>query len=309
MLNLHIEHPEDTILTGNLDFLKAIKSYTVAPHGHISVKIDGSPAIVWGTHPVTHKFFVGTKSVFNKKLIKVNYTHKDIDNNHKGLVAIILHACLSSLPKTEYIYQGDFLGFGGDNTFQPNTVTYVFPENVQQTIIVAPHTQYEIDQCVPSPSINALRDTIAIPLYDQLESTDKTFFYQPIAIMSVNDSLKERIDFALQIAQLVKFLDKGMAKALQYELNQHIKQGRKIDSDDYGDSGYGQLIGFYNLIMEIKEELLSSCKSNQVAMTLIEGEECDGEGYVFHSGYGSFKLVDRRYFSFYNFKLHKEWSG
>ena len=309
MLNLHIEHPEDTILTGNLDFLKAIKSYTVAPHGHISVKIDGSPAIVWGTHPVTHKFFVGTKSVFNKKLIKVNYTHKDIDNNHKGLVAIILHACLSSLPKTEYIYQGDFLGFGGDNTFQPNTVTYVFPENVQQTIIVAPHTQYEIDQCVPSPSLNALRDTIAIPLYEQLESTDKTFFYQPLAIMSINDSLKERIDFALQIAQLVKFLDKGMAKALQYELNQHIKQGRKIDSDDYGDSGYGQLVGFYNLIMEIKEELLSCCKSNQVAMTLIEGEECDGEGYVFHSGYGSFKLIDRRYFSFYNFKLHQEWSG
>ena len=309
MLNLHLEHPEDTILTGNLDFLKAVKSYTVAPHGHISVKIDGSPAIVWGTHPVTHKFFVGTKSVFNKKLIKVNYTHKDIDNNHKGLVAIILHSCLSNLPKTEYIYQGDFLGFGGDNTFQPNTVTYVFPENVQQTIIVAPHTQYEIDQCVPSPSINALRDTIAIPLYEQLESTDKTFFYQPIAVMSVNDFVKERIDFALQIAQLVKFLDKDMAKALQYELNQHIKQDRKIDSDDYGDSGYGQLIGFYNLVMEIKEALLYSCKSNQVAMTLIEGEECDGEGYVFHSGYGSFKLVDRKHFSFYNFKLHKEWSG
>ena len=264
---------------------------------------------MWGTHPVTHKFFVGTKSVFNKKLIKVNYTHRDIDNNHKGLVAIILHSCLSNLPKTECIYQGDFLGFGGDNTFQPNTVTYVFPENVQQTIIVAPHTQYEIDQCVPSPSLNALRDTIAIPLYEQLESTDKTFFYQPLAIMSINDSLKERVDFALQIAQLVKFLDKDMAKALQYELNQHIKQGRKIDSDDYGDSGYGQLVGFYNLIMEIKEELLSCCKSNQVAMTLIEGEECDGEGYVFHSGYGSFKLIDRRYFSFYNFKLHKEWSG
>ena len=82
MLNTHIEHPEDTILTGNLDFLKAVKSYTVAPHGHVSVKIDGSPAIIWGTHPVTQKFFVGTKSVFNRKLIKVNYTHKDIDKNH-----------------------------------------------------------------------------------------------------------------------------------------------------------------------------------------------------------------------------------
>ena len=144
MLNTHIEHPEDTILTGNLDFLKAVKSYTVAPHGHISVKIDGSPAIIWGTHPVTHKFFVGTKSVFNKKLIKVNYTHKDIDKNHTGYVAIVLHACLSNLPKTINIYQGDFLGFGGESVFQPNTVTYVFPENVEQTIVVAPHTQYAV---------------------------------------------------------------------------------------------------------------------------------------------------------------------
>jgi len=308
MLNLHIEHPEDTILTGNLDFLHAIKSYTVAPHGHVSVKIDGSPAIIWGTHPVTHKFFVGTKSVFNKKLIKVNYTHKDIDKNHTGYVAIVLHACLSNLPKTTSIYQGDFLGFGGDNVFQPNTVTYVFPENIEHTIIVAPHTQYEIDECIISPSINALRDTIAIPLYDQLESTEKTFFYQPIAIMSVCDSLRDRIDFALQMSQMVKFVDESEAKMLKSELNQYIREGKKIDSCDFGDYNLN-LIGFYNLVMEIKEELLSSCKSNQVAMTLIEGEECDGEGYVFHSGYGSFKLIDRRYFSYYNFNLHKEWSS
>ena len=72
MKNLHIEHPEDTILTGDLSVLKAFES-----ENHYSVKIDGSPAIVWGTHPVTHKFFVGTKSVFNKKLIKVNYTHTE----------------------------------------------------------------------------------------------------------------------------------------------------------------------------------------------------------------------------------------
>ena len=300
MLNTHIEHPEDTILTGNLDFLHAVKSYAVAPHGHVSVKIDGAPAIVWGTHPDTGRFFVGTKSVFNKKLIKVNYTHKDIDKNHTGYVAIVLHACLSNLPKTTHIYQGDFLGFGGESVFQPNTVTYVFPENVEQTIIVAPHTQYEIDQFVPSPSLNALRDTIAIPLYDMLDSKEKTFFYQPIAIMSINDSLRQRVDFAMQVAQMVKFVDDSEAKLLKNELNQYIREGRKIDSNDFGDYNLS-LIGFYNLITEIKEALLYSCKSNQVAMTLIEGEECDGEGYVFHSGYGSFKLVDRKYFSYYNF--------
>ena len=306
MLNTHIEHPEDTILTGNLDFLHAVKSYAVAPHGHVSVKIDGSPSIIWGTHPDNGRFFVGTKSVFNKKLIKINYTHADIDKNHKGYVAIVLHACLSNLSRTNRIYQGDFLGFGGDNVFQPNTVTYVFPENVRQTIIVAPHTMYSIDYTVDTPSHNTLRDMMSTPLLRELESNDKVYFYQPTAVMNVNSHLKERVDFALQMAQMVKFVDQSEARLLQRELNDYIRECKQIDSNDFGDYNL-TLIGFYNLIMEIKEELLSCCQSNEVALTLIEGEECDGEGYVFHSKYGSFKLVDRRHFSYYNFNLEKGW--
>ena len=306
MLNTHIEHPEDTILTGNLDFLHAVKSYAVAPHGHVSVKIDGAPAVVWGTHPDTGRFFVGTKSVFNKKLIKINYTHADIDKNHKGYVAIVLHACLSNLSRTNRIYQGDFLGFGGDNVFQPNTVTYVFPENVRQTIIVAPHTMYSIDYAVDKPSHNTLRDMMSTPLLRELESNDKVYFYQPTAVMNVNSHLKERVDFALQMAQMVQFVDQSEAKLLQRELNDYIRECKQIDSNDFGDYNL-TLIGFYNLIMEIKEELLSCCQSNEVALTLIEGEECDGEGYVFHSNYGSYKLVDRRHFSYYNFNLERGW--
>ena len=306
MINTHIEHPEDTILTGNLDFLHAVKSYAVAPHGHVSVKIDGAPAIVWGTHPDTGRFFVGTKSVFNKKLIKINYTHADIDKNHKGYVAIVLHACLSNLSRTNRIYQGDFLGFGGDSVFQPNTVTYVFPENVRQTIVVAPHTMYSIDYAVDKPSYNTLRDMVSTPLLRELESNDKVYFYQPTAVMNVNSYLRDRVDFALQMAQMVQFVDVKEAKLLQRELNDYIRESKEIDSNDFGDYNL-TLIGFYNLIMQIKEALLYSCKSNQVAMTLIEGEECDGEGYVFHSDYGSYKLVDRRHFSYYNFNLERGW--
>ena len=73
MKRLHLEHPEDTILTGDLSVLDAFLS----PNDY-SVKIDGSPAIVWGTNPDNGKFFVGTKSVFNKKTPKVNYTVEDI---------------------------------------------------------------------------------------------------------------------------------------------------------------------------------------------------------------------------------------
>jgi len=93
MKNTHLQHPEDSILTGDLSALDWLLS-----DGEISAKIDGAPAIVWGTNPATGKFFVGTKSVFNKKLIKINETHSDIDRNHSGPVADILHHCFDYLP-------------------------------------------------------------------------------------------------------------------------------------------------------------------------------------------------------------------
>ena len=84
MKNTHIEHPEDSILTGDLSVLDWF-----CADGNISVKIDGAPAIVWGRNPATGNYFVGTKSVFNKKLIKINESHEDIDKNHKMPVSDI----------------------------------------------------------------------------------------------------------------------------------------------------------------------------------------------------------------------------
>ena len=77
MKNLHLEHPEDTILTGDLSVLDAFQS-----DNDYSVKIDGSPAIVWGTDPENGKFFIGTKSVFNKVKPKINYTVQDLSLIH-----------------------------------------------------------------------------------------------------------------------------------------------------------------------------------------------------------------------------------
>ena len=112
--------PEDSILSGDLSVL----DWFLTP-SHLSVKIDGSPAVVWGTNPATGNFFVGTKSVFNKVKIKINESHEDIDNNHSGEVAKILHACFDYLPHTDDVIQGDFIGFGGDDTYTPNTLTYI----------------------------------------------------------------------------------------------------------------------------------------------------------------------------------------
>ena len=82
----------------------------------------------------------------------------------------------------------------------------MFPENVSQTIIIAPHTSYHIDYAVSEPDINPLRDLLSTPLLRQLESNDKVFFYQPLAVMEVNQSLKSRIDFAIQISVICRVI-------------------------------------------------------------------------------------------------------
>ena len=97
----HIEHPEDTILTGDLS---AINWFTL--QGKVSLKIDGCPAIVWGTNPENGKFFVGTKSVFNKVKKMICHSHEEIDILYKDKkdLADKLHKCFDNLDRTENIY-------------------------------------------------------------------------------------------------------------------------------------------------------------------------------------------------------------
>jgi len=105
MKNTHLQHPEDSILTGDLSVLDWFLA-----ESDLSVKIDGSPAIVWGTNPATGNFFVGTKSVFNKVKIKINETHDDIDRNHSGVVADILHHCFDCLLVSTGLFKVILLG-------------------------------------------------------------------------------------------------------------------------------------------------------------------------------------------------------
>ena len=174
MKNIHIEHPEDSVLNGDLTVLDWFTS-----NGKISAKIDGAPAIVWGRNPANGMFFVGTKSVFNKVKIKINHSHEDIDRNHEGNVARILHSCLDNLPHTDKIYQGDFMGFGGNICYKPNTISYFFEEVVTQNIIIAPHTVYFAEDDLR----NAVVDTWARL---DLNSNDNVLFFRPYITIAVS---------------------------------------------------------------------------------------------------------------------------
>ena len=294
MKNKHIEHPEDSILNGDLSVLNWFTA-----DSHISVKIDGSPAIVWGTNPANNKFFVGTKSVFNKKLIKINHNHADVDRNHKGKVADILHLCLDNLPFTDNIYQGDYLGCGGTDSFNPNTIRYDFPDKVFQEIVIAPHTVYFAKK--------DLRDAVAVPMDFTLIDTLNCKFVQPeVTLKEDRVSMIDRCNFARQIATLCEFPNDKQVKTIKRQLNTCIRE--EIELDDLtieALASYNEIdvnvLRLWQLVRSIKWDLFSFIERDDEIECYINDEECDHEGYVISNDYGTFKLVDRDVFSKNNF--------
>ena len=290
MKNTHLQHPEDSILTGDLSVLDWFLS-----ESELSVKIDGSPAIVWGTNPATGNFFVGTKSVFNKVKIKINETHDDIDRNHSGVVADILHHCFDCLPSFDGIVQGDFIGFGGDDTFCPNTITYIFDEIIDQNIIVAPHTLYATDDELKDAY--TIMDMVDMEVFDDTETCK---FVQPRA-WQIDEDFAEIVGFARQMSQLVTFAEPIEAEKIKIDLNRCIREGREVDPDSFNNS---RLISYWFLIKSIKEDMLFLCRNNG-PKAYIGNKQCGGEGYVRTNDHGMFKLVNREQFSHANFNNMK----
>ena len=299
MKNTHIEHPEDLILTGDLSVLDLLMA-----EGHLSTKMDGAPAVVWGTNPATGKFFVGTKSVFNKVKIKINESHADIDANHQGQVADILHACFDWLPNTNggAIYQGDFIGFGGQSEYTPNTITYVFDDIIDQEIIIAPHTLYTAE--------SDLRDAVAHPMKFIITDTPYVKFVTPKAYIfsgaydkcAGEFDVSEPIKFAKQMAQTVTFVDDKKAKEIKKQLNKCIREN--ISTDDMKFDCDWKLISFWKLVKSIKEDALYMCRNNG-PRSYIGEDEISAEGYVFSNEFGMIKLVNREQFSYANFNNAK----
>jgi hypothetical protein len=292
MKNTHLEHAEDTILTGDLSVL----DWFVNP-GTLSVKIDGAPAIVWGTNPATGNFFVGTKSVFNKVKIKINESHEDIDANHQGNVAEILHSCFDYLPRVETIYQGDFIGFGGLNEYTPNTITYVFPEIVEQNIILCPHTCYYAE--------SDLRDAVAMPDRSVWTDTETVKFVKPKAYILHNQEsfadVEEVVKFARQMSTAVRFVTDKKAADIKKQLNAFIRAGEQVTVENVNEFDCDpNLIRLWLLVKSIKEDCLFLCRNDGPA-AYINGNRIDAEGYVMTNEFGMFKLVNREVFAYANF--------
>ena len=297
MKNTHIEHPEDTILTGDLSVLDWFTA-----DSHLSTKIDGAPAIVWGTNPATGNFFVGTKSVFNKVKIKINESHADIDTNHSGNVADILHACFDNLPDTDCIFQGDFIGFGGGVMYTPNTITYIFDDVITEDIIIAPHTIYVAE--------SDLRDAIASPMVLCPKSTSSCLFVKPKAEICPHlDDIEDVCKFARQMSTLCTFVNEKQSKELKKVINSYIREGNPVNEHEIAELHDVDinLLRLWKLVYSIKMDLFFYISTEDVVDCYIGGDQCDHEGYVMHNDFGSYKVVDRTTFSRLNFTVAKSW--
>ena len=300
----HIEHPEDTILNGDLSVLNWFTT-----EGKLSLKIDGCPAIVWGTNPENGKFFVGTKSVFNKVKKMICHSHEEIDILYadKEDLAEKLHICFDELPRTNNIYQGDLIGLGGDDYYQPNTIGYLFPDKITHRLIIAPHTEYFVEG-------KTLVDTYGLPLEYKLDSvTDSVLFIQCDSVGRFQEFVKTRVQFAKQMATMVDFADKKSSAQIKKTVNYCIRMGHRFTEENIvriaNDHNVDvNLMRLWKLVRSIKLDALAMCENNAWWTSYDDSDECDGEGYVMWNRWGTYKLIDRDEFSRLNFLTTGDWT-
>lgn len=165
----HLEHAEDHVINAGAEGfshayhnLKDVHDKLTGKNNatKVTMKYDGSPSVVFGRHPETGKFFVASKSAFNKNP-KINYTEEDIERNHGHAPGLVekLKAALRHLPKVtpkKGVFQGDIMHTPNDVHktgnrihFTPNTITYSADANsphgkaaARSQIGVAVHTKY-----------------------------------------------------------------------------------------------------------------------------------------------------------------------
>jgi hypothetical protein len=303
MKNKHLEHPEDSIFTSGRKGLHNILNFLEEKKSNISVKYDGAPAIVWGINPDNNRFFVGTKSVFNKVKVKINYNHYDIEENHGHVpaVASILHLCFEKLPRIEGVHQCDFIGYGGGKEYTPNTITYKFDNNIEEDIIVAAHTTYEG---------KALKHMCALYGCDPIASEEVKFLNTDAEFRSRDYRIGLYIAAARVASNFIKFPNEGEGKKIKIAVNKYIREGRELDVSQLSkETGFGKnLFQLYKFLIEIKELLMESVETFESVDCFICDDKSSHEGYVMTNEYGTFKLINRKQFSYANFNLNKKWN-
>ena len=272
----HLEHVEDILLDygkaggyRTLSFLEDVfKSLQTGKHNFhtVQAKVDGAPAIVSGWDPESGKFFVATKSLFNKNP-KVNYTDADVDANHghsDGLSSKLKDALkyLPNVIKKGCIVQGDFMYSKSDLknetidgvscvTFQPNTITYAVPTNSKLYKIITGsqigiifHTEYN------GTSVTDL--SAGFEINDNSFHKTKDVYCRTTNVQDVSGSIgftaKEETEFRKELDRLNKIVndfddkkldfildDKKLVIRIKAYINSKVRTGKKVSKNEIKD--------------------------------------------------------------------------
>ena len=301
--NTHLEHLEDLVFTGRKELWNAVWECVNKPK--LSVKWDGAPAIVFGTNPANGKFFVGTKSVFNKVKVKICYSQEDIDKHYKGNVADILRLCLRNLPRLSGIVQADFIGVGGGSVYCPNTLEYRFSSPIGRDIILAPHTSYtEVSPyAVGRGGVNLL------------SALGTHFVGYDEAHASVKRMPFNFLKFGWMLAKCKVPSEKARPHILKH-INKFIRAGSLTSPEvlyttlpaKYKCEVNVITLQVWHMIFQLKQRLLDAIVVNGTVDYYIDGQPSQHEGFVTVSD-NPVKLVDRLTFSKANFNLSKNWKN
>lgn len=261
----HIHHAEDRpFLHGSEGFEHAEGALKQAHEqmktgessNALTEKFDGSPSIVFGHHPTTGKFFVASKSAFNKNP-KINYSEKDIDTNHghaPGL-ASKLKSALAHLKKAapkKGVYQGDLMHTPEDHdvhkdgsvSFTPNTITYTAhgkeAEKVKRSKVgVVVHTKYEGKdlgdmKATPNVSDSDFKEHPDVHLHTANFDTKKVS-YSPEAQKQFEQHMHAARDVHLKNPDMYKHIERhgGDAGHLATYINQTVRDGSTPNTEDF----------------------------------------------------------------------------
>jgi hypothetical protein len=272
--NTHLEHLEDSILLDGeqgaedafmfLDELARVFSGNQKNNFKITTKWDGAPAIFCGQYPGVNKFFVGTKSVFNKEA-KINFEDEDIERNHghaPGLVKSLKEA-LKYFPELgiQGVAQGDLLftdnkkieTIDGERciTFTPNTITYCIPESSDlyekaktAKIGVVFHTSYSGNSVENlnarfGYNINRLKKSRnVLVLSAETDQLGKDVLLTPNEIRALKrmKTASSRLisgstDFLNEVAEQIKNKDQlTVGPRLKIYFNTYVRQGRRVNN-------------------------------------------------------------------------------
>ena len=218
---------------------------------------------------------------------------------------------MDSLPRLEGIYQGDFIGFGGTKEYTPNILTYKFFDTIApESIVFAAHTHYVGNTIKDAEVRFSFPYDVSPPEVYANRQKGKPFGQDKVRFLNTNIKIAgrhRRINYLISLAgaaaNFVKFPEGKEAKDLKVAVNKCIREQK-----DIADAGMTRMQTYlYKIVMHIKELLLDDMIAEEQCDCYFQGEKCDHEGSVMSNRYGTFKLVNRREFSYRNFTAQKSW--